>query len=145
MTLQVYDLLLVDDDGNLFSYIGFNDSDNPIEIVRAILKNSLNVRMLPAKGKKMIQEAVISLPTKEEIESVTPMPWASGRSWAKGIEQGISGFGRYLREESKDVGRSGGGVQASKNIRGGAFRNTTYLSGILNNLQKNIQIAIKKP
>ena len=41
--------------GNLFTYIGFNDSDHPIEILRALLKNSLQVRILPANSKKMIQ------------------------------------------------------------------------------------------
>ena len=71
------------------------------------------------------------------------MPWASGRSWAKGIEQGISGFGKYLRKESSS-GRSGGGVQADTGVRSGGFKNTTYLSGILNNLTKNIKSALRK-
>jgi hypothetical protein len=31
------------------------------------------------------------------------MPWAAGRSWAKGIETGISGLGFYLRKETATV------------------------------------------
>jgi|TARA_B100001094_G_C18190096_1_gene806563 hypothetical protein len=130
--------------GNLFTYIGFSDSDNPIEIVRALLSNSLNVKMLPPRGKQMIQEAIISLPTKAEIEASTPLPWAAGRSWAKGIEEGISGLGQYLNKQSGDHGRSGGGVQSDEKIRSSGFRSVDYLSGILGNLSKNIQTSFKK-
>jgi hypothetical protein len=130
--------------GNLFTYIGFSDSDNPIEIIRSLLTNSVNVQMLAPNSRKMIQDAVISFPSKEEIESMTPLPWASGRSWAKGIEEGISGLGEYLNKQSIRSGRSGGGVQAEDNIRGKSFRSVEYLSGILSRLQKNIQEAVRR-
>lgn len=130
--------------GNLFSYIGFSDSDNPIEIVRSLLVNSVKVQMLPPNSKEMIQSAIISLPTKAQIEAATPLPWAGGRSWVKGIEEGISGLGQYLRKESGRHGRSGGGVQAEENVRGGGFRRVDYLSGILHSLTQNITAAIKR-
>jgi len=130
--------------GNLFTYIGFNDSDDPIEIIRSLLANSIQVTMLPAKSKKMIQEAIVSLPSKAEIEKATPLPWASGRSWVKGIEEGISGLGNYLSTQSRASGRSGGGIQTEKNIRGRRFISVNYLSEILNNLRKNISRALRK-
>ena len=130
--------------GNLFTYIGFNDADDPIEIIRSILSNSINVSILPPDGKKMIQRAIISLPSKQEIELSTPLPWASGRSWVKGIEEGISNFGRYLSIQSRSAGRSGGGVQSEKNISGRGFRSVSYLSEILTNLQNNIRQAIRR-
>ena len=127
--------------GNLFSYIGFDDSDDPIEIVRSLLVNSVRVTILPSRSRKMIQEAIISLPSKRQIEESTPLPWAAGRSWTKGIEQGISGLGRYL---NKKAGRSSGGIQADGDVRGRGFSSVSYLSAILNNLQKNIKEAIRR-
>ena len=129
--------------GNLFSYIGFDDSDDPIEIIRGILKNSIKVTWLSPKGKQMVQDAIISLPSKAEIEAATPLPWASGRSWVKGVEQGISNFGKYLHTQSRNAGRSGRGVQAQENVSGRGFKGVSYLSEILNDLQNNIRRAIR--
>jgi hypothetical protein len=39
--------------------------------------------------------------------------------------------------------RSGEGIQAKNKIRGGGFRNTKYLSALLNDLEKNIRSMIK--
>ena len=95
----------------------------------------------------MISKFVVELPSKEEIFDAAPNPWASGRSWIKGIEQGISGFGQYIYDwESGHAGpksRSGSGIQADQKLRGGGFRNTQYLSQILNNLAKNIKDGMK--
>jgi hypothetical protein len=128
--------------GDLFSYIGFNSGDNPIMAVRVILEKSLHLRHVPSGAKNMIQDFVISLPSMTEIEASSPMPWAAGRSWVKGVEQGIAGFGKYLTRESP-MSRSGGAVQVEKSIRGGSFHNTRYLSGILNDLRGNIQRALR--
>lgn len=127
--------------GNLFSYIGFDSGDNPILAIRVILEKSLLVRHIPSGSKSLIENFVVSLPSMSEIEEATPMPWASGRSWVKGIEHGIAGFGRYLKMES-EYSRSGAAIQSKKSIRGGAFRNTSYLSSILNQLEKSINSAL---
>ena len=58
------------------------------------------------------------------------MPWAEGRSWAKGIESGIAGLGYYLR--LTDVGNSGGGVQNKTKVSSGKFKNTAYISALIN-------------
>ena len=50
----------------------------------------------------------------------------------KGIETGLSGLGRYLNIES-DSSRSWGGIQSQSQVRGGRFKNTKYISEILNN------------
>ena len=80
----------------------------------------------------------IFLPSKQEIFAETPMPWATGRSWAEGIEKGISGFGQYLNTESISS-RSGEGVQANTQIRKGKFKNTQYISALLNKYVKKFQ------
>ena len=58
------------------------------------------------------------------------MPWASGRSWAKGIEQGISGLG-YLIKNNTSLSRSGAALQSSVKIRSSRYKNTPYISAIL--------------
>jgi hypothetical protein len=76
------------------------------------------------------------------------MPWAAGRSWAKGIESGISGIGFFLNR--MDAGRSEGGVQVKKKIGIGKFKNTPYISHLISEYTKKfssikgVKIIIKK-
>jgi hypothetical protein len=66
------------------------------------------------------------------------MPWAKGRSWAEGIEKGISGFGRYLNSDRLNS-RSGTGIEVDSVIRKGKFSNTPYISALLNKYTKRFQ------
>ena len=77
----------------------------------------------------------ISMPKIEDIWEVTPMPWQEGRSWAKGIESGISGLNYYLFSYSKNfpTSRSGSAVQSKKQIlKNGRFERKKYISSLLN-------------
>jgi hypothetical protein len=79
----------------------------------------------------------IDFPTAKDIFRVTPLPWATGRSWAQGIETGISGLGYYIKQ--KENSRSGLGVQSEKQIRSGVrFRNTKYISDLIQKYNKKI-------
>ena len=120
--------------GNLFSYIGFGSGDKPLKAIREILKK-YEIRYHHTKVKTVIN---ITVPTKEEIFKSTPLPWATGRSWAKGIETGISGLGRYLYTDSSRS-RSGKGIQTKGRQRTGRFSNTSYLSSLLNDYYKEIR------
>lgn len=128
--------------GNLFSFIGFEEGMDPLAPIRTLLKKSVKVRAVPSNHKSMMMNFLIELPSKEELFAASPMPWASGRSWLEGIEKGISGLGEYLNTMSF-ASRSGEGVQSDKKVRGGGFRNTKYLSDILNQLAKDIKGGIK--
>lgn len=128
--------------GNLFSFIGFEEGMDPLAPIRTMLKKSVNIRSVPSNHKSMIMNFLIDLPSKEEMFAASPMPWASGRSWLEGIEKGISGLGFYLNKMSFNS-RSGEGIQSDSKIRGGGFRNTKYLSQILQQLEKNIRSAVK--
>ena len=75
----------------------------------------------------------INIPEASEIFKATPMPWASGRSWARGIETGISGLGYLLRKED---GRSGKAIQTKSKVRSGGFQNTSYISALINKYKK---------
>lgn len=107
--------------GNLFGFIGFERSDKPIEPILDLLESSsITIR----EGADHL--VTITIPSAASIFSVTPMPWASGRSWAKGIESGISGLGFYIAKSG--VGRSTAGVQSTKKVKGGTFKRTQYIS-----------------
>ena len=120
--------------GNLFSYIGFNAGDKPLSPIRQMLKK-YEIRFHHTKTKTVIN---ITVPNAKDIFKVTPLPWATGRSWAKGIETGISGLGRYLNIDSPRS-RSGQGIQAKKRLRVGKFNNTSYLSFLLKEYYKEIR------
>ena len=123
--------------GNLFSFIGFNSGDKPIEDILKILE-STNFDYVNASKKRINYR--VNLPTPEEVFKATPMPWAPGRSWAKGIETGISGLGYYLLAE-RNNSRSGLGIQTSKRVRrsGSKFRNTSYISAFLKKYKKEFE------
>lgn len=122
--------------GNLFSFIGFNEGDSPLEpIVETLQSTRIELSRETDTGFLM----KIFVPSKEDIFSVTPMPWASGRSWSEGIERGISGFGRYLNTDSVNSSRSGGGIEVQSVIRRGKFKNTPYISALINKYVKKFQ------
>ena len=123
---------------NLFAFIGFDKGDQPVTPIMQLLeKTSIQY----GKELKQINNIGISynvnLPTTEQIFAITPMPWAVGRSWAKGIETGISGLGYLLRKNSK--GRSGAAIQSRVKVRAGRFKNTAYISAFINKYKKKFK------
>ena len=127
--------------GNLFTYIGFDEGDDPIKELREVLE-FYEIRY--NVGKRFVT-ATFELPTKQQVFAATPMPWATGRSWARGIERGISGLGKYL-VKSKIIAksRSGAAIQAKSRVRSGKFSNTSYLSMLLNEYYKKVKKLEKR-
>jgi len=117
---------------NLFAFIGFEDGYDPIVPILNIFQS---IEITFGGEIPMGNKFNINMPISEDIFSVTPMPWASGRSWASGIEKGISGLGYLLRNRSS-LSRSGQAVQSSVKIRSGSFKNTPYISAIINKYSK---------
>ena len=123
---------------NLFAFIGFDKGDQPIMPIIQLLENtSIQFNKELRKDKNIGISYNVNLPTAEQIFALTPMPWAVGRSWAKGIETGISGLGYLLRKNSR--GRSGSAIQSRVKVRGGKFKNTVYISGFINKYRKKFQ------
>ena len=85
---------------NLYSFIGFDSNSDPIEPIEDLLLRT-DVRFVRI-NKQMI-EFEVTLPEAKEIFAATPLPWAPGRSWAKGIESGLSGLGYYLKKSSSKI------------------------------------------
>ncbi len=121
-------------EGSLFGFIGFNEGDKPIDLVRAYLEMSGKILKTPKKltsGGRTVYEYKVKVANTSQLESMTPMPWEAGRSWVRAIEKGISGLGYYLLSNSPKS-RSGQGVQASKKLRGAAYMPSKYMSSIIN-------------
>jgi len=132
--------------GNLFSFLGFYRGDKPIETVRQAL-NETTIRFgNPKKTPTISIPFIIDYPTVEYIYSITPLPWAPGRSWVWSIERGVSGLGQYLYLGDKHIkgSRSGTAIQnKNQNLRGG-FKNSSYLTLMIRRFEKNIQALNKK-
>jgi hypothetical protein len=123
---------------NLFAFIGFNKGQEPILPIIEVLENTnIQYRKPLKKGKKVGAVYTVTLPTAEQIFSITPLPWATGRSWAQGIERGLSGLGFLLRKNNK--GRSGSAIQSSVKVRGGKFQNTAYISAFITKYSKRFK------
>ena len=113
---------------NLFAFIGFDQGEDPIAPILARLEETHIQFSKFLTTSKMGMEFKVTLPTAEEIFAITPLPWAGGRSWAQGIERGLSGLGYLLR---KNEGRSGAAIQSRVKVRGERFKNRPYISAFL--------------
>lgn len=122
---------------NLFAFIGFNAGEDPIKPILDILESTTYKEIGDAKS-GLGKEYSINLPNPSDIFAVTPMPWATGRSWAKGIETGISGLG-YLLNKSTSSSRSGVAIQTSKPVRRGGFKNVPYISALIKKYEKKFK------
>jgi hypothetical protein len=123
---------------NLFAFIGFNEGDDPIAPILSLLEGVNLEYQSEIKGSTQGfgVNFRVTLPLAEDIFAITPLPWATGRSWAEGIERGISGLGHLLR---KNKGRSGAAIQTSVKVRGGKFQNTPYISAFIRKYKKKFE------
>ena len=122
---------------NLYSFIGFDEGTDPIRPIEELLKKS-NYRIL-FNNRSVEATVIFDRPTAAQIFEITPMPWATGRSWARGIETGISGLGYYLKKTKNS--RSGLGVQSTnQQVRSGVmFKNSKYISDLINRFNKELK------
>ncbi len=123
--------------GNLYSFIGFEE--NPIPALRNALQEgtTLSVSTISVEGDKIKCKSSLRVAT-EQIQDATPLPFETGKSWAEGIEKGISGFSQFLAGAFA-TSRSGGGIQVKNQVRGQNFRTTQYLSQILKNFTNKLR------
>ena len=122
---------------NLFAFIGFNAGDQPLAPILNLLETVNILYNKEYKEKGIGVSFNVFLPTAEDIFAITPLPWATGRSWAEGIERGISGLGYLVR---KSGGRSGVAVQSRvRKVRGGGFQNTPYISSFIKRYKKRFE------
>lgn len=108
---------------NLYSFIGFEAGDDPLEPIRDALnpENSAGPKLRYVRketnGGNARFRFEVRAPDKQRVYKRTPMPWAKGLSWAQKVETSIPGFAYFIARFMGDPSRSGGGVQA-KNAHG---------------------------
>ena len=132
--------------GNLYTFIGFREGDNPVQDVINLLNLIVKLKTIkPKSGNNTKYEMSVQYPSNEEFKINTPMPWESGRSWVLSVERGISGFGSYMYKRTEGS-RSGQGIQAKKfgegkeqKIRSGSFRNVKYMSEMIKEFYLNLK------
>lgn len=123
--------------GNLFSFIGFEVGESPANRLRELLDVGTTFQQTVYRNNAWYFK--VTVPSKDAIEEVTPMPWEHGNSWAEGIEEGISGLGYYMYKRWKG-GRSQMGIQLPWENYGDnlEFSPTPYLSEILSNFRERV-------
>lgn len=121
---------------NLYSFIGFDEGTDPIGPIEQLLDKSDYRIIFNPNGTD--STVIFDIPTAAQIFEITPMPWAIGRSWARGIETGISGLGYYLKKIKNS--RSGLGIQSRTQVRPGiVFKNTKYVSDLISRFSKELK------
>ena len=123
--------------GSLFALIGFEAGDDPVDRLRAFLLNSLKVKVKNISRNEVGFSFMLDIPSKEEMDAISPLPWAAGRSWIDEVERGVSGLGRFLVKQSSSS-RSGTGIQVDGQVRQSALSGTPYITEIIANLIKNL-------
>ena len=125
--------------GELFYFIGFPPGSDPISPLLNLLEDRVFIRYRKFNRRGRAQ-FTINLPTPMEINRLSPMPWATGLSWVKGIETGIPNLGKFLAVDGRPSSRSGGGIQTKNEIDSYQFTKKPYLFQMLS---KYIQIFSK--
>jgi len=127
------------EDGNLYAFFGFAGGDPAGELYNLLAENiRIGKQYRVNKQSKGIRYSYkVYAPTMQQIFNATPLSWTS-RSWVKAVEQGISGYNRYIRG-NRPSSQSGGGVLAKhSNVRSGSYKNRQYLTSMYNKFMKNL-------
>jgi hypothetical protein len=136
--------------GNLFGFLGFEQGSKPVMILREALRNSFEVnrqkmRVTSLKKNVFTVEFDVSIPTDQQIDSVTPLPWTT-KSWVKGVEKGITNYSKTIFQPRKGVGslyqthsRSGVALQTDRSINFIKFTPTPYITEILKKARRKLR------
>jgi hypothetical protein len=118
----------INNDGNLFTFIGFYLDDDPIAPIEELFSN-ISIEIIKTYNTVSVN---VKLPTPSDVWDVTPMPWQDGRSWAKGIESGISGLNYYFHlKKTSEKSRSTEGVQLHRTRTNARYIPTKYITELL--------------
>lgn len=125
---------------NLFAFIGFDSEDKPIENLTKLIKDNTFLDKKSKFDKKTFElKFNVFTPSLDEIKNETPLPFEKGRSWIKGIEDGISGFGYYVYGLLFPNSRSGRAIQSKNKVRTAAYKPIKYMSVLYSDFIKNLK------
>ena len=124
--------------GNLFSFIGFSSGNRPTKVISKIFNEKIRFKV-SRRNSKGGYRIIFFIPSLEEIYSLTPIPWMSGRSWVKGVEEGLANLGQFLYSASGfGTSKSGTGLQVKSRSSGVSFSSTPYVSKLIDNFKKSL-------
>jgi len=134
--------------GNLFSFIGFYESDDPVgtllELMDSFFKfdeSAFTYQPRPRLN-RIDYKFQARFPTVQELgqQKDLSLPWETGLSWIEGIENGISGVGNYLfsLERNFRTSRSGPAIQLKKEIGKRIFIPKPFLTPIFDEFRKRL-------
>jgi hypothetical protein len=121
--------------GNLFSFIGFKISDQPVSKVKYLLTKIRVLKKIEIKNK--IISFDVYAPSLEDFSNASKMPWQSGRSWLIDMEKYISGIGFYLYKQYQK-GRSQTGLQSNFDYSNRSFKGVKYFVTMYKNFISNL-------
>jgi len=125
---------------NLFAFIGFDSEDKPIDDLTNLIKDNTFLDKKSTFDRKTFElKFNVFTPSLDEIKSSTPLPFERGRSWVKGVEDGISGFGYYVYGLVFPTSRSGRGIQSKNKVRVAAYRPVKYMTELYGKFIKNLK------
>ena len=135
---------LLGHDANLFEFLGFHESENPVSVVRDAFKNYIKIRKTPSKKKisatRITYNFSVTHPSLNELYQVTPLPWGGGRSWIRAVEKGgVSNFNYTLRTTTSQNSRSGTAIQSRNEVRSFNYKPVPYLSNMLNKFRLKLK------
>lgn len=101
-------------DGNLFSFFGFKEGDDPVGDLEKYLSRNISFSVGSAY-KNFTLSSLVRYPSFSNFEqsSTLALPWGAG-SWPVRIEKGLPNLGKFLSIQPK--GRSGGGIQVKNEL-----------------------------
>jgi len=130
------------EEGNLFSFLGFEEGSKPVLELTEKLNRSIKISKgftMVEKGNRVTYSFPIEIPSLEEIEDATPSPGIVGRSWVREIEGGITGISRYVYYKFFRGGRSKTGLQSRKKAPNDRASGIPYVSELLKNLKERFK------
>jgi hypothetical protein len=128
---------------NLTTFLGLENPGQDLADLRNVLDSGIFIkagsRGVRQRGTDKIRYGFsVFFPSQSDLGTVALLPWGTGGSWARAIENGVSGLGQYIYWKL-GKGRSGGGYQTKRTLRPAIFTPINYLSGILERLKQKIK------
>lgn len=136
---------------NLYSFIGFDEGDNPTQPIREMLDQPKTMGIKPKlaeqpyfwkKSARISYQYSVDYPRiPRKVISETKISWLNNVSWVTQIEDYIPGFRKFLSGFSFKTSRSGGGIQVKSDVTRAEFKapKNGYLSGIFDKFMDNIR------
>ena len=111
--------------GNLYAFMGMEDDRNPVEEVKELLEDHIQLDSL-SRGSVNNQgiyviTGKVSVITLDEINNNSKLSWGAGRGWIDALTHGLRGLPNFLfgNFNEKSNSRSGAGLQAKETIKTG--------------------------